>query len=97
MATAPRKDSLPRPEEKISRELSLGLLCPHLGLYYKKTIIQNDTCATPFAPVLLPIAKTDPRNVHGQIPRNVHGQIKSQRNVVYIYTTGYYSDMKNCH
>ena len=62
---------------------------PTPGPILQKTIIQNDTCNLMFIPVLLQIAKTQ--------TQEMSTDRLNLREMWYIYTMGYYSDMKNCH
>ena len=58
LPTAPRKDSLRMPEDKLSKRAKPRVWHPHLGLYPQKSITQKDTCTPTFTVVLLIIAKT---------------------------------------
>ena len=74
--------------KKLKTELPYDPVIPLLGIYPEKTIIRKDTCAPVFAAALFTIART------WKQPKcpSTEEWIKK---MWYIYTTEYYSTIKN--
>ena len=68
-------------------ELPFGSAIPLLGLYPEKTMTQKDTCTPTFIAALFAIAKTWKQPKCPSTEEWV-------KNMGYIYTMEYYSDMK---